>query len=185
MFKKTINSLTSSTKYIINEAWELGRAFMYGSYYGTKKGWDMIYMALFFVGIPLILLYLGNRYYIGSMSGNGGENDYKTEGMTGSNAVNGEVEVLFFYADWCPHCTKAKPIVDDIKSKFDGRTINNKTISFKEVDCTVETQDIKRNMEKYNIEGFPTVIIQKGKDVIKYDGKVEKNELTTFINDNM
>jgi hypothetical protein len=49
----------------------------------------------------------------------------------------------------------------------------------------VETQDMKRNMEKYNIEGFPTIIIQTGDAVIKYDGKVENNELTTFIKDNM
>jgi thiol-disulfide isomerase/thioredoxin len=172
MFKKNINSLTSSIKYIIDWVCDFGRGFMYGSYYGNKKDWDLVYMALIFVGIPLILLYLGSFYY-------------KTEGMTGSNAVNEEVEVLFFYADWCPHCTKAKPIVDDIKAKFDGRTINNKTISFKYIDCTVETQDMKRNMEKYNIEGFPTIIIQTGDAVIKYDGKVENNELTTFIKDNM
>ena len=132
----------------------------------------MVYMALIFVGIPLILLYLGSFYY-------------KTEGMASSNAVKKEVEILFFSADWCPHCTKAKPIVEDVKAKFDGRTINNKTISFKDIDCTVETQDMKRNMEKYNVEGFPTIIIQSGDDITKYDGKVEKNELTTFIKNNM
>ena len=130
MFKKSINSLTSSIKFIINWVWDFCRGFVYGSYYGHKKDWDTVYMALIFVGIPLILLYLGSSYY-------------KTEGMASSTAVNEEVEVLFFYADWCPHCTKAKPIVDDIKAKFDGRTINNKTISFKYIDCTVETQDMK------------------------------------------
>ncbi len=172
MFKKYINSLTSSIKYIIDGVWDFGRGFMHGSYYGYKKDWDLIYMALIFVGIPLILLYLGSFYY-------------KTEGMASSNAVKKEVEILFFSADWCPHCTKAKPIVEDLKAKFDGRTINNKTISFKDIDCTVETQDMKRNMEKYNVEGFPTIIIQSGDDITKYDGKVEKNELTTFIKNNM
>ena len=40
-------------------------------------------------------------------------------------------------------------------------------------------------MEKYNIEGFPTIIIQNGDDVTKYDGKVENNEITEFIKNNM
>jgi len=172
MFKKNINSLTSSIKSIINYVWDFCRGFMYGSYYGHKKDWDWIYMALYFVGIPLILLYLGSFYY-------------KTEGMTGSDAVKKEVEILFFSADWCPHCTKAKPIVEDLKAKFDGRTINNKTISFKDIDCTVETQDMKRNMEKYNVEGFPTIIMQSGDVVTKFDGKVEKDELTKFIKKNV
>ena len=173
MFKKIINSLTSSIKNIINSVWDWFAEFSSDLIRLRRVSLiNWVFMALIFVGIPLILLYLGSSYY-------------KTEGMAGSNAVKKEVEILFFSADWCPHCTKAKPIVEDVKATFDGRTINNKTISFKYIDCTVETQDMKRNMEKYNVEGFPTIIIQSGDDITKYDGKVEKNELTTFIKNNM
>jgi len=156
------------------------KGFILGSYNGSKAEWDMVYWALFLVGIPLILLYLGVLYYR-TYAGN----DYQTEGMTSPNGEKKDVEILFFFADWCPHCTKAKPIIRDIKAKFDGRTINNKTITFKDIDCTVETQDTKRFIEKYNVESFPTIIIQTGDDTVKYDGKVEQGEFTKFIEQNI
>ena len=32
---------------------------------------------------------------------------------------NGQsAELLFFYADWCPHCKTAKPICNDLKTEY-------------------------------------------------------------------
>ena len=180
LFTTTSTLFAAYIKFISYFIMGFVKGFILGIYKGSKSVWDMVYWALFLVGIPLILLYLGVLYYR-TYAGN----DYQTEGMTSPNGEKKDVEILFFFADWCPHCTKAKPIIRDIKAKFDGRTINNKTITFKDIDCTVETQDTKRFIEKYNVESFPTIIIQTGDDTVKYDGKVEQEEFTKFIEQNI
>ena len=135
------------------------------------KSKDILLAGLLLIILALIILYFV-RNYMYSVK----ELDTK-EGMTNSN----NAEVIFFFADWCPHCTKAKPIVSDLKSKYNGRTINNKKVEFKDVDCSVETQDMKRDMEKYDVESFPTIIIQVGDKVTKFEDKVEASSLSEFI----
>ena len=78
---------------------------------------------LFITGLLIIITLLLVLYYVRDYMYSVKELDTK-EGMTGSG--ENEAEVIFFFADWCPHCTKAKPIVDDLKSKYNNRTINNK-----------------------------------------------------------
>ena len=48
-------------------------------------------------------------------------------------------ELLFFYADWCPHCKTAKPAWNDLKSEYENRTINGYKVIFTDIDCTNET----------------------------------------------
>ena len=100
------------------------------------------------------------------------------EGMEGGEK---QAELLFFFADWCPHCKKAKPIVDEIKNKYDKRTINFHTINVTYVDCTNETQESKRLLEQYEVEGFPTLFLKIGKNVTKYEESPSKDELSKFI----
>ena len=136
--------------------------------------------------LPLvIIIYLIYHYLSGMREGIVSNKEHEPSTCGSNNKEKGDATLYFFYADWCPHCTKAKPIIRDIKAKFDGRTINNKTITFKDIDCTVETQDTKRFIEKYNVESFPTIIIQTGDDTVKYDGKVEQEEFTKFIEQNI
>lgn len=137
---------------------------------------------LFITGLLIIITLLLVLYYVRDYMYSVKELDTK-EGMTGSG--ENEAEVIFFFADWCPHCTKAKPIVDDLKSKYNNRTINNKKVSFKYIDCSVETQDMKRDMEKYDVESFPTIVIQNGDKVTKFEDKVEAEALSQFIEKNI
>ena len=48
----------------------------------------------------------------------------------GSNTGN-SAELLFFYADWCPHCKTAKPIWNDLKSQYENKTINGNKLNNK------------------------------------------------------
>lgn len=133
---------------------------------------------LLIIGLLIITTLLLVLYYVRDYIYRIKELDTK-EAMTGSS--NNEAEIIFFFADWCPHCTKAKPVVNELKSKYNGRTINNKNVSFKDVDCSVETQDMKRDMEKYDVESFPTIVIQIGDEVTKFEDKVEAETLSQFI----
>ena len=137
---------------------------------------------LLITGLLTIITLLIVLYYVRAYMYKIQELDTK-EAMTGSS--NNEAEIIFFFADWCPHCTKAKPIVDELKSKYNNRTINNKKVSFKYIDCSVETQDMKRDMEKYDVESFPTIVIQNGDKVTKFEDKVEAEALSQFIEKNI
>ena len=99
-------------------------------------------------------------------------------------------EVLFFYADWCPHCKKVKdPAGSSMWDKLitservkDGTIINGYAIKYVAKDCTnnkdPETQEA---LDKYKVEGFPTFKIALGKEIIEFDAKPELDTLERFI----
>ena len=91
-------------------------------------------------------------------------------------------ELLFFYADWCPHCKTAKPIWNDLKSEYQNKTINGYRVVFTEVNCSEETTEVDKMMNQYNIEGYPTLKLIKDGQVIEYDAKPSKDTLTQFLN---
>ncbi len=91
-------------------------------------------------------------------------------------------ELMFFYADWCPHCKSAKPIWNDLKSEYENKTINGYKIIFTEVDCSEESSEVEKLMNQYNVEGYPTIKLIKDGQVIEYDAKPSKDTLTKFLN---
>ena len=93
-----------------------------------------------------------------------------------------KAELLFFYADWCPHCKAAKPIWNDLKAEYENKTINGYQVIFTEVDCSEETAEVEKLMNQYNVEGYPTIKLLKDGQVIEYDAKPSKETLTKFLN---
>ena len=88
-------------------------------------------------------------------------------GSHGKDDTDTEYELLFFYVDWCPHSKTAKPHWDEFKvdnkwvpSNENGNVDRNRII-FKEINCTDETEQTIKLMNKYNIDGFPTIILLK------------------------
>ena len=102
------------------------------------------------------------------------------EGTPQSN--NKEAEMLLFYVDWCPHCKTAKPAWEEIKAQYENKTINGYTVIFTEINCTEETDEVNQMMNKYNIEGFPTIKLLKDGQVVEYDAKPTKDTLDQFLN---
>jgi thiol-disulfide isomerase/thioredoxin len=99
-----------------------------------------------------------------------------------TNGSSNKAELLFFYADWCPHCKAAKPIWNDLKAEYENKTINGYQVTFTEVDCSEETTEVEQLMNQYNIEGYPTIKLLKDGQIIEYDAKPSKETLTTFLN---
>ena len=100
----------------------------------------------------------------------------------GGSGTGNTAELLFFYADWCPHCKTAKPIWNDLKAEYENKTINGYKIVFTEVNCSEETAEVDKMMNQYNVEGYPTIKLLKDGQVIEYDAKPSKDTLTQFLN---
>ncbi len=102
------------------------------------------------------------------------------EGM--ENASKKEAELMLFSVDWCPHCKTAKPEWEEIKAKYDGKMINGYNVIFTDVNCTEETPEIEEMMNKYKIEGYPTIKLLKDGQIVEFDAKPTKESLDKFLN---
>ena len=105
-----------------------------------------------------------------------------SEQVPSGGSSSNTAELLFFYADWCPHCKAAKPIWNDLKSEYENKTVNGYKIIFTDVDCSEETTEVEKLMNQYSIEGYPTIKLVKDGQVIEYDAKPSKETLTKFLN---
>jgi len=108
--------------------------------------------------------------------------DYKPnqEWINGTDNTNEnkQVTIYFFETSWCPHCKSVKPIWERFKNKYNGTIVNGHTIYCQEVDC--ENNETLAN--KFDIQGYPTIKLQKGEEIVEYDAKPNMDTLTQFIN---
>jgi thiol-disulfide isomerase/thioredoxin len=95
---------------------------------------------------------------------------------------NNEVELLFFFATWCPYCRTGKPEWEKVKEEYQNKKINDNKIIFVEVDCTQPDAKTNHMMDTYNVEGFPTVKLFKNGEIITFDAKVTSSHLIDFLN---
>ena len=70
----------------------------------------------------------------------------------------------------------------NLKSDYEGKNINGYHIKFTEIDCSSETAEVDQMMNKYNVEGYPTIKLLKDGQIIEYDAKPSKDTLVQFLN---
>lgn len=95
---------------------------------------------------------------------------------------NKTATLMLFYVDWCPHCKTAKPDWEELRSEYENKTINGYRIIFTEINCTNESEEVEKLMNKYKIEGYPTIKLLKDGQIIEYDAKPSKDTLIQFLN---
>lgn len=95
----------------------------------------------------------------------------------------GDITVYFFTADWCPHCRKAKPAIDDFENKYKGESINGHAIIIRRVDCTdSEIKEVAEEINHFGVTSFPTVKIQDhNKNIFDFDAKITQENLDNFV----
>ena len=140
---------------------------------------------LFFILIifSYVLYYIYNAYVLPLLNIKYSDNkefDTKEKGV--------KYNLHLFYANWCPHCIKAKPQWQNLKNDYHMDNTNYKKIRgnslyFIEHDCTDGGEE--NNMDKYGVEGFPTVILEKGNDLVYFDAKPTYDNLVNFLQTNV
>jgi thiol-disulfide isomerase/thioredoxin len=134
--------------------------------------------------ILLIFIFVGYTAYkqYAANSANFNANREHSTTTTNTQGANNTATLMLFYVDWCPHCKTAKPEWDALKTEYETKTVNGYTIVFEEHNCTVEGPEVEQLMDKYKIEGYPTIKLIKDNQVIEYDAKPTKSTMEQFLN---
>ena len=70
----------------------------------------------------------------------------------------------------------------ELQAEYKNKIVNGYTIIFSEINCSEENAEVEKMMNKYNIEGYPTIKLLKDGQVIEYDAKPDKDSLNQFLN---
>ena len=95
------------------------------------------------------------------------------------NLSKDNIEIIYFYTEWCPYCKKAKPEWEKFSEYIKNFNNDNEKIYVKltSVDCDKE----KKLANKYNINGYPTIKLIKNNKVNDYDARPNKDTLVKFL----
>lgn len=97
--------------------------------------------------------------------------------------------VMLFSAGWCPYCKKLEEdgTYATFKAQNNGKLINGYKLIVKQIDCTNDQDaQIQTNyLDKYNVDGFPSIkLIKEGDDSpYDFDAKPTLESLNKFIQD--
>jgi protein disulfide-isomerase-like protein len=111
----------------------------------------------FLLAILLVLFYLYSKYL---KEGFEVQHDKLEEYITPDKS-----SLVLFYADWCGHCKKLKPTWKECSEKA-----KEKGLTMIQINVGEGTDKDKELTEKYNIDGYPTIILFKNGKAIPYDG---------------
>ena len=89
--------------------------------------------------------------------------------------------LYFFYTTWCPYSLAAIPEWEKIVDKYTHNDINGYSVNLIDVDCTKETVEIENIINKYNIEGYPTLKLIKDDQIIEFDAKAKFDNIEKFL----
>ena len=158
---------------ILNPASKLGQLKMF--FLANIKYYTYLVIGLVFL-IAAVMTY--NYYIYPSINKKYVDNrEFMPEGVDWNSA-----EIYIFYADWCPHCKIAAPHWDKIIETYNGKTINRININFHKVNCTdSDSAECAPLLGKFKIEGYPSIKMVLGEEVIDFDANPTVENLTQFI----
>jgi len=105
------------------------------------------------------------------------DEDQPKEYFYGGDVSNAKLKL--FYADWCGHCKRFKPV-------FDGEL--KQLVSSSNIPVKLEAIDCDRNPQmasKYGVSGFPTLILEVNNKPIEYQGQRKSENIIQFIKEHL
>jgi thiol-disulfide isomerase/thioredoxin len=89
--------------------------------------------------------------------------------MTGGASTQNKL--YLFKAEWCGHCQNFKSTWSQLQKEMKDH------VEF----VTYDADNHKNEIKKYNIQGFPTLILHTGSKAVEYNGQRDINSLKDFI----
>lgn len=121
--------------------------------------------SLLFLGLVLFILYLINKHVLPMLNLN-------IENFENDNSK----KLVYFYMDGCGHCNNFTPIWDEFCNSNTSSITTHK----------IERSNAPDKLEKYNINGYPTVLLlSENNDKIKeFNEERTVKGLQSFVNVN-
>jgi thiol-disulfide isomerase/thioredoxin len=141
----------------------------------SSRFWMILIVAIFFL---IVAIYLYNKYITPMVDNKYVANNEFQQKSDDSDSDVQNVELYIFTVNWCPHSKKAIPIWEQLKAEYSNKTFNNYNINFIQVDG----EENPSLADKYKVEGYPTIKMVKGNQVIEYDAKPSLEHLKEFLN---
>jgi thiol-disulfide isomerase/thioredoxin len=142
----------------------------------SKKFVIIIVLIAIFIGAALFVY---NKYIAPRLNTKFVENREFTSESVKSN----DAQIYFIYATWCPHSKKVMAHWEELKKKYNGKLITEYMVTFVEYDGDKDEGKIDdfSKLYKKKIEGYPTIILIKGKEVIEFEAEPSLKNLNAFI----
>jgi thiol-disulfide isomerase/thioredoxin len=106
------------------------------------------------------------------------KNSSQPKKQTCATGESKSADLYLFYTEWCPHCKKTKPEWEQLKKNYSGNNnINGYKLNFIEVDCDANPEIA----DKFKVEGYPTIKLVKGNQIIEFDAKPDVKTLEQFL----
>ena len=132
---------------------------------------------MFYVAIAVVFVVVATAFFLYRKFGKPKDADDEEVTADSEEREGDTAQVIFFYTTWCPYCKKSRPVWDKFKSKWNGQSINGTSIVVTDVDC--DADEVTAN--KYNITGYPTVKCVYNGKVAEFDGNLNEEALTLFL----
>lgn len=139
--------------------------------------------------IFLVVLLIIGAYYVYSKNYGKIMNGKMNKDVPNANTGD-DIQILFFTVDWCPHCKNAKTPWNNFKTGYHNKRFGEKLITCRELNVTEKNsgdagyQDymVAKNMQdRYGVEGYPTIKMVRGNQVIDFDAKITTYSLEKFV----
>ena len=106
------------------------------------------------------------------------KNSSQPKKQTCATGESKSADLYLFYTEWCPHCKKTKPEWEQLKKNYSGNNnINGYKLNFIEVDCDANPEIA----DKFKVEGYPTIKLVKGNQIVEFDAKADVKTLEQFL----
>jgi protein disulfide-isomerase-like protein len=124
---------------------------------------------LLILGAILILYYFYKNYL---------KEGFESSASSFESDLDNDTKLVLFYADWCGHCKKFKPTWEETAKEVN---VDGKKIMIS-VNVGEQDDNSKQLSEKYNVDGFPTIVIfSNGSMTGTYDGPRTKEGMMNIL----
>ena len=93
---------------------------------------------------------------------------------TQTGGSDNKANLILFKAEWCGHCQNFKPTWESLQ-----KNISN--VNF----ITYDADSNESEMQKYNVEGFPTLMLEKDQKLIEFNKERNIDNILEFVNENL